>query len=270
MFKTRPRLKMKKFLFLFGTRPEAIKLAPLINKFKERIEDYSITVCSSGQHDEMLYQVLDIFGIKVDYDLKIMKKGQDLFDVTTDALNSIKLILESISPDYVFVHGDTSTTLCASIASFYKKIKLCHVEAGLRTNDIFSPFPEEFNRQVVSKLAHFHFCPTPTSKKNLLNDGVSDERISITGNTVIDALNYTTEKILGNDLFRDQIKAKINSELDLDYESTKFVLITGHRRENFGTGFQNICKAIKKLSQNNPNIAFVYPVHLNPNVMSQS
>lgn len=257
----------KKILFLFGTRPEAIKLAPLINKFKEQKEDYSITICSTGQHNEMFYQVLKIFDIEVDKDLKIMRQGQDLFDIASGSLTAIKPVLEEVKPDYVFVHGDTSTTMTASIASFYKEIKICHIEAGLRTYNIYSPFPEEFNRQVVSRLAHFHFCPTELSKNNLISEGVLSEKILVTGNTVIDALKFTSEKLKKDRHLEKTIKKEISSIVDFDFESKRFVLITGHRRENFGEGFINICKGIKKLSQSNPDVGFIYPVHMNPNVL---
>ena len=215
----------KKILFLFGTRPEAIKLAPLINKFKEQKEDYSITICSTGQHNEMFYQVLKIFDIEVDKDLKIMRQGQDLFDIASGSLTAIKPVLEEVKPDYVFVHGDTSTTMTASIASFYKEIKICHIEAGLRTYNIYSPFPEEFNRQVVSRLAHFHFCPTELSKNNLISEGVLSEKILVTGNTVIDALKFTSEKLKKDRHLEKTIKKEISSIVDFDFESKDLSLL---------------------------------------------
>ncbi len=255
---------MKKVLLVFGTRPEAIKMAPLVKAF-EKEEDIETRICVTAQHREMLDQVLDMFDITPHYDLNIMKPGQDLYDVTANVLLGMKDILSEFKPNIVLVHGDTTTTSSVSLASFYQKIKVGHVEAGLRTNDIYSPWPEEANRQITGVLSNYHFAPTITSKNNLLKENKNEKDIIVTGNTVIDALFLALDKI-END---KKLKEKIENTISLQYrinENKKLILVTGHRRENFGQGFINICKALKTLADNNPDIDIVYPVHLNPNV----
>lgn len=257
---------MKKVLLVFGTRPEAIKMAPLVKEF-EKQKNIEIKVCVTAQHREMLDQVLSVFEIEPDYDLNIMRKGQDLFDITSNVLQSIKNVLSDFTPDMVLVHGDTTTTFAASLAAFYKKIKVGHVEAGLRTYNMYSPWPEEANRQVTSVLADYHFAPTAISKKNLIEEGKNSKNIIVTGNTVIDALFWTLGKIKNNKELKKRIVEEINSQYKID-ETRKIILVTGHRRENFGQGFVNICKSIKTLAVKNPDIDIVYPVHLNPNVQN--
>lgn len=257
---------MKKVLLVFGTRPEAIKMAPLVKEF-EKQKNIEIKVCVTAQHREMLDQVLAVFEIEPDYDLNIMRKGQDLFDITSNVLQSIKNVLSDFTPDMVLVHGDTTTTFAASLAAFYKKIKVGHVEAGLRTYNMYSPWPEEANRQVTSVLADYHFAPTAISKKNLIEEGKNSKNIIVTGNTVIDALFWTLGKIKNNKELKKRIVEEINSQYKID-ETRKIILVTGHRRENFGQGFVNICKSIKTLAVKNPDIDIVYPVHLNPNVQN--
>lgn len=256
---------MKKVLLVFGTRPEAIKMAPLIKAFEKELSIDS-KVCVTAQHREMLDQVLELFDIKPDYDLNLMKPGQDLYDITSNVLLSMKDVLIDFKPDIVLVHGDTTTTLSASLAAFYQQIKVGHVEAGLRTHDIYSPFPEEVNRQITGILASYHFAPTTTSRDNLLKENKDEKNIIVTGNTVIDALFLALKKIkYDRDL---EIKIK-NQILNLKYEikdAKKIILVTGHRRENHGQGFINICEALKTIAINNPDIDIVYPVHLNPNV----
>ncbi|WP_419769417.1 MAG: non-hydrolyzing UDP-N-acetylglucosamine 2-epimerase [Candidatus Marinarcus sp.] len=256
---------MKKILIVFGTRPEAIKMAPLVKAFKKNSANFETKVCVTAQHREMLDQVLEIFEIKPDYDLNIMKAGQDLYDVTTSVLLGLKDVLNNFKPDIVFVHGDTTTTSASSLAAFYNKIKVGHVEAGLRTGDIYSPWPEEANRQITSVLANYHFAPTTTSRDNLLKENKSPQNILVTGNTVIDALYLALDKIENNQELKHKIIQSINSEYKINDEK-RMVLVTGHRRENFGEGFINICNALKTLAVNNPDIDIVYPVHLNPNV----
>ncbi|NBL01145.1 MAG: UDP-N-acetylglucosamine 2-epimerase (non-hydrolyzing), partial [Erysipelotrichia bacterium] len=253
---------MKKILIVFGTRPEAIKMAPLVNEFKKYKDRFDTKVCVTAQHREMLDQVLEIFEIVPDYDLNIMKAGQDLYDVTSSVLLGMKEVLNDFQPDTVFVHGDTSTTFTTALACFYQKISVAHVEAGLRTYNIYSPWPEEANRQLTGKLATYHFAPTPTSEQNLLSDGVAAQQITITGNTVIDALIITVNKITGDEQLQKELIAQIN--LPFDIQNSKFILVTGHRRENFGQGFINICEALKEIAMNNPDIQIVYPVHLTP------
>lgn len=255
---------MKKVLLVFGTRPEAIKMAPLVKAFEH---DTSIEskVCVTAQHREMLDQVLDIFDIKPEYDLNIMKAGQDLFDVTVNVLKGMKEVLNDFKPDIVLVHGDTTTTSSTSLASFYNKIKVGHVEAGLRTGDMYSPWPEEANRQITGILANYHFAPTSTSKDNLLKENKESKNIIVTGNTVIDALFLALDKIENNDELREEIENSINKQYKIN-DKKKLILVTGHRRENFGEGFINICESLKSLALNNPDIDIVYPVHLNPNV----
>ncbi len=255
---------MKKVLLVFGTRPEAIKMAPLVKAF-EKEKNIISKVCVTAQHREMLDQVLDMFDIKPDYDLNIMKAGQDLFDVTTNVLLGLKDVLNDFNPDVVLVHGDTTTTSASSLAAFYNKIKVGHVEAGLRTGDIYSPWPEEANRQITGVLANYHFAPTTTSENNLLKENKNPNDIIVTGNTVIDALFLALDKIEKNANLKSKIVDSINSQYKLQ-DNKKIILVTGHRRENFGQGFVNICEALKTLALNNPDIDIVYPVHLNPNV----
>ena len=242
-------------LFIFGTRPEAIKLAPVIKELKKE-KIFEVKICVTAQHRQMLDQTLEIFEIKSDFDLNIMKNNQDLYDLTSNILIGLNEIFKDYQPDLVFVHGDTTTTLVASLASYYKKIPIAHIEAGLRTNNIYSPFPEEINRQLTSRLSKYHFAPTETSKNNLIKEGIDEKTIFITGNTVIDALLYVVKKVESKEVIIDGYKIT----------NRKIVLITGHRRENFGEGFLNICEAIKELALKHEYIDFVYPVHLNPNV----
>lgn len=255
---------MKKVLLVFGTRPEAIKMAPLVKAF-ENESTIESKVCVTAQHREMLDQVLEMFDIKPDYDLNIMKPGQDLFDVTSNVLLGLKDVLSDFNPDVVLVHGDTTTTSASSLAAFYNKIKVGHVEAGLRTGDLYSPWPEEANRQITGVLSNYHFAPTTTSENNLLKENKDPKNIIVTGNTVIDALFLALDKIEKNDELKTKIIDSINSQYELK-EDKKLILVTGHRRENFGDGFINICEALKTLAINNPDVDIVYPVHLNPNV----
>ena len=259
---------MTKVLLVFGTRPEAIKMAPLVLELKKQSK-IETEVCVTGQHREMLDQVLNLFEIKPDYDLNIMKPNQDLYDVTSAVTIGMRHVLESSKPDVVLVHGDTTTSFAAALSAFYKKIKVGHVEAGLRTHDIYSPWPEEMNRQLTGRIATYNFAPTETAKRNLIQEGVSPEKIEVTGNTVIDALHKVISMLNQNKGAREFVAKRI---LELGYDvrrldsGRRVVLITGHRRENFGDGFLHICKAIKELSQQFDDVDFVYPVHLNPNV----
>ncbi len=262
----------QKILIVFGTRPEAIKMAPLVKALQKHPDGFQTIVCVTGQHREMLDQVLKIFEVTPDYDLNIMKSGQDLYDVTSRVLTGMRDVLYEVKPDMVLVHGDTTTSTATALAAFYQQIPVGHVEAGLRTQNIYSPWPEEMNRQITGRIATFHFAPTPLSRENLKHEGVDDERIKVTGNTVIDALQLAVEKIkttpgivtdLQNLLAGQGISEKRVSEWE---SSRRLVLITGHRRENFGDGFLNICHAIKELAMQYPDTDFVYPVHLNPNV----
>jgi len=255
---------MKKILLVFGTRPEAIKMAPLVKAFQKDTY-FETKVCVTAQHREMLDQVLDMFNIVPEYDLNLMKPGQDLYDITTNVLLGMKAVLTDFEPDVVLVHGDTTTTSATSLAAFYQKIKVGHVEAGLRTHDIYSPWPEEANRQITGVLASYHFAPTTTSQANLLRENKDQKNILVTGNTVIDALFLALDKIENNQELKDEIIKKINTQYKLD-DSKKLILVTGHRRENFGQGFTNICESLKNLALNNQDINIVYPVHLNPNV----
>lgn len=260
---------MKKIMLVFGTRPEAIKMAPLVKEFQKFPNQFETIVCVTGQHREMLDQVLSLFKIKPEYDLNIMQHGQDLYDVTSRVLIGMRDILKEAAPDVVLVHGDTSTSTATALAAFYQQVPVGHVEAGLRTHNIYSPWPEEINRQLTGRLASHHFSPTILSKQNLLREGVSEDKIVVTGNTVIDALYMVIDKIkadknLSLELLND-IKSK-GYNIERLNTNRRLVLITGHRRENFGEGFINICKAIKTLSENFPEIDFVYPMHLNPNV----
>lgn len=256
---------MKKVMLVFGTRPEAIKMAPLVKKFQE-YSDFQILVCVTAQHREMLDQVLDIFDIKPDYDLNIMKQGQDLYDITSRVMLGLRDVFNESNPDIVLVHGDTTTSMAAALAAFYKQIPVAHIEAGLRTNDIYSPWPEEMNRRMTGRIATYHFAPTELSRQNLLKENVDDKNIIITGNTVIDALFMVVDKIKNDTALAETLKNNIkNNGYDVERQK-KLVLITGHRRENFGEGFKNICCAIRDLSIKYPEVDFVYPMHLNPNV----
>lgn len=253
---------MKNVFFVFGTRPEAIKLAPLINQLKQN-KNINLTVCVTAQHREMLDQVLNLFGITPDIDLNLMKPEQDLTGVTSDVLMGLKPIFQTTRPDWVVVHGDTTTTFAAALAAFYAKIPIAHVEAGLRTGDFYAPWPEEMNRTFAGKLATLHFAPTKKSKENLLKEGIPEESIYITGNTVIDALLETRKTFLQN----THISKKLKEDFSFLNPQKKTILITGHRRENFGQGFENICKSLKALAERE-DIQLVYPVHLNPNVQT--
>lgn len=256
-------------MLVFGTRPEAIKMAPLVKEFQARANEFDTIVCVTGQHREMLKQVLELFDIKPDYDLEIMKEGQDLYDVTTRVLLGMREVLKKTKPDVVLVHGDTTTSTAAALATFYQQIPVGHVEAGLRTHNIYSPWPEEMNRQLTGRMASYHFAPTELSRKNLLAEGIATDRIFITGNTVIDALQQVVTRVKGNADLRNEVSRKL---LQFGYDvnrleaGRRLVLITGHRRENFGEGFLNICRAIQTLSKRFPEVDFVYPMHLNPNV----
>jgi UDP-N-acetylglucosamine 2-epimerase (non-hydrolysing) len=255
---------MKKVLLVFGTRPEAIKMAPLVKAF-EKDNNIQSKVCVTAQHREMLDQVLEMFDITPDYDLNLMKPGQDLYDITANVLIGLKDVLRAFKPDVVLVHGDTTTTSASSLAAFYEKIKVGHVEAGLRTGDIYSPWPEEANRQITGVLANYHFAPTSTSSNNLIKENKDTKNIIVTGNTVIDALFLALAKIENNEDLKNSIIETINKQYTIN-ENQKIILVTGHRRENFGQGFINICESLKTLAINNPTIDIVYPVHLNPNV----
>lgn len=253
-------------LFAFGTRPEAIKMAPLVKEL-EKESTFQVTVAVTAQHREMLDQVLSLFEITPDYDLDIMKAGQDLYDVTSQVLLGMREVLAQSRPDLVLVHGDTATTFAASLAAFYSRIPVGHVEAGLRTHDLYSPWPEEANRQLTGRLAKWHFAPTERNKKDLLTEATGDSNIVVTGNTVIDALQWVGQKISESDSLRKSIKEQLErAGLKFDLEGHQYVLVTGHRRENFGQGFENICAALKLLAEQYSSVHFVYPVHLNPNV----
>lgn len=260
---------MKRLLLVFGTRPEAIKMAPLVNAFKELSDHFETVVCVTGQHREMLDQVLELFQIVPDYDLNIMKSNQDLYDVTSRVLLGLRDVFKEVKPDVVFVHGDTTTSMAAALAAFYQQIPVAHVEAGLRTYNIYSPWPEEMNRCITGRIATYNFAPTLCSKNNLLKENVEEKSILVTGNTVIDALHWVVNKIESDAQLRESIIAEIDS---MGYDTKRLelgqrlVLITGHRRENFGDGFLNICHAIASLAEKYPNVDFVYPMHLNPNV----
>ncbi|MGM9847439.1 MAG: non-hydrolyzing UDP-N-acetylglucosamine 2-epimerase [Muribaculaceae bacterium] len=281
---------MKKVMLVFGTRPEAIKMAPLVKKFQERREDFETVVCVTGQHREMLDQVLEIFDIKPDYDLNIMKQGQDLYDVTARVLTGMRDVLQQVKPDVVLVHGDTTTSTAAALAAFYQQIPVGHVEAGLRTHNIYSPWPEEMNRQITGRIAEYNFAPTPLSERNLV-DEKAHGKIYVTGNTVIDALYMIVDKLKNDKSLAEEQKAvlakagydvtrvegqesRVKGQGSPDYSlksidsksSRKLVLITGHRRENFGDGFIRMVTAMKDLSEKYPDVDFVYPMHLNPNV----
>tara|TARA_B100000886_G_scaffold335096_1_gene291626 strand:+ start:940 stop:2061 length:1122 start_codon:yes stop_codon:yes gene_type:complete len=250
---------MKKILIIFGTRPEAIKMAPVIKEFEKYKHEFEVKTCVTAQHREMLDQVLDFFEIKADYDLDLMKPRQNLYSLTADIINYLKPIMEDFIPDYVFVHGDTTTTMAASIAGFYSGAKLCHVEAGLRTNNKLSPFPEEINRQITSRVCDYHFAPTEKSKNNLIKENILKESILVTGNTVIDALLDSVKKVKKN-------PSDLIMELSRKIDKREVILVTGHRRENHGKGFERICRALKKIAADDINRLIIYPVHLNPNV----
>ena len=260
---------MKKIMLVFGTRPEAIKMCPLVKEFQKYPENFETIVCVTGQHREMLDQVLRIFEVQPDYDLNIMKQGQDLYDVTARVLVGMRDVLKEVLPDVVLVHGDTTTSTAAALAAFYQQIPVGHVEAGLRTYNIYSPWPDEMNRQITSRIATFDFAPTPLSKANLLKENVSEDKIFVTGNTVIDALHMVVHKLKNNKALADE-QTKVLAEAGYDVtrlkDGKKLVLITGHRRENFGEGFINMVTAMKDLSEQYPAVDFVYPMHLNPNV----
>lgn len=257
-------------MLVFGTRPEAIKMAPLVKEFQKYPKEFQTVVCVTGQHREMLDQVLRLFGIVPDYDLNIMKQGQDLYDVTARVLTGMRDVLKESRPDVVLVHGDTTTSTAAALASFYQQIPVAHVEAGLRTHNIYSPWPEEMNRQITGRIATYHFAPTALSRRNLLEEGVRPESIVVTGNTVIDALYMVVDKIKGDDglniSLRDDLREAGYDVDRLKTDAKRLILITGHRRENFGEGFIHICRAIKTLTGKYPDVDFVYPMHLNPNV----
>lgn len=259
---------LKKVLLVFGTRPEAIKMVPLVLELKKH-PDIETHVCVTGQHREMLDQVLDLFNITPDYDLNIMKQGQDLYDITSRVILGMKDVLNDCKPNIVFVHGDTTTSTATALATFYKQIPVAHVEAGLRTYNIYSPWPEEMNRQITGRIASIHFAPTLNSKQNLLLEGIKENNIYVTGNTVIDTLYLVKDKIYTDNILATKIEESITQNgynIDRINKNKKLVLITGHRRENFGDGFMNICNAIKHLSLKYPNVDFIYPMHLNPNV----
>ena len=252
---------MKKIMLVFGTRPEAIKMCPLIKEFQKHPETFETVVCVTGQHREMLDQVLRIFDVKPDFDLNIMKQGQDLYDVTSRVLTGMRDVLDETKPDVVLVHGDTTTSMAAAMAAFYRQIPVGHVEAGLRTHNIYSPWPEEMNRQITGRIATFDFAPTPLSRQNLLDEGVAPEKITVTGNTVIDALHWVVDNVM-----KKGYMPKDPSVASLPRGERRLVLITGHRRENFGEGFISMCSAIRDLALKYPDVDFVYPMHLNPNV----
>lgn len=288
------KTQKKRILLVFGTRPEAIKMAPLVKEFEKHPKQFETLVCVTGQHREMLDQVLNLFEIVPDYDLNIMKAGQDLYDVTSRVLLGMRDVLKEAKPDVVLVHGDTATSTTAALAAFYQQIPVGHVEAGLRTHNIYSPWPEEMNRQLTGRLTTYHFSPTPLSKQNLLDEGIKESYITVTGNTVIDALFWVIDKMKNDKSLEETItqtlvefglpiekitswcsynSSKLVKSNQKDHheqsntpKTRKLVLITGHRRENFGQGFLNICEAIKELSQQHPDVDFVYPMHLNPNV----
>ena len=260
---------MKKVMLVFGTRPEAIKMAPLVKEFEKHSNDFETIVCVTGQHREMLDQVLQLFEIKPQYDLNIMKQGQDLYDVTARVLVGMRDVLKEVQPDVVLVHGDTTTSMTAALAAFYQQIPVGHVEAGLRTHNIYSPWPEEMNRQMTGRMATYNFSPTPLSRQNLLEEKVCESTITVTGNTVIDALYWVVDKIKNTESLSAELTTKLKTAgYDVERLSTgkKLVLITGHRRENFGDGFINMCTAIRDLTNKYPDVDFVYPMHLNPNV----
>lgn len=256
-------------MLVFGTRPEAIKMAPLVKEFQKYPKEFETIVCVTGQHREMLDQVLRIFEIRPDYDLDIMKQGQDLYDVTARVLTGMRDVLKEAQPDVVLVHGDTTTSTASALAAFYQQIPVGHIEAGLRTHNIYSPWPEEMNRLITGRIATYHFSPTPLSRQNLLAEGIKEEAITVTGNTVIDALYWVVEKIKNNKFLSVELGSFLKTagyDVNRLNNNRRLVLITGHRRENFGDGFIHMCLAIKNLVEKYPQVDFVYPMHLNPNV----
>lgn len=256
-------------MLVFGTRPEAIKMAPLVKEFQKYPKEFETIVCVTGQHREMLDQVLRIFEIRPDYDLDIMKQGQDLYDVTARVLTGMRDVLKEAQPDVVLVHGDTTTSTASALAAFYQQIPVGHIEAGLRTHNIYSPWPEEMNRLITGRIATYHFSPTPLSRQNLLAEGIKEETITVTGNTVIDALYWVVEKIKNNKFLSVELGSFLKTagyDVNRLNDNRRLVLITGHRRENFGDGFIHMCLAIKNLVEKYPQVDFVYPMHLNPNV----
>lgn len=259
---------MKKVLIVFGTRPEAIKMAPLVKKCQQKSDKLKTIVCVTGQHRQMLDQVLEVFDIKPDYDLNIMAPNQDLYDITSKVLLGMRDVIKDSSPDVILVHGDTTTSMAATIAGFYQQVKIAHVEAGLRTYNLYSPWPEEMNRQITDRLCDYCFAPTTTSKDNLLQEKIEESKIIVTGNTVIDALLMAIDIIKSNLNLQDTIVSELDKKGYKIIEDRKYILVTGHRRENFGEGFLNICKSLKDIAISNPDIDIVYPVHLNPNVQA--
>lgn len=260
---------MKKIMLVFGTRPEAIKMAPLVKEFQKRKDTFETIVCVTGQHREMLDQVLRIFDIRPDYDLNIMKQGQDLYDVTARVLVGMRDVLDEAKPDVVLVHGDTTTSTAAALAAFYRQIPVGHVEAGLRTHNIYSPWPEEMNRQLTGRIATYNFAPTALSRENLLKESVDDAKITVTGNTVIDALYWVVDRIKDDKSLNAELAETLKAagyDTERLNDGRRLVLITGHRRENFGDGFISMCRAIRHLTEKYPEVDFVYPMHLNPNV----
>jgi UDP-N-acetylglucosamine 2-epimerase (non-hydrolysing) len=251
---------MKRIFLVFGTRPEAIKMAPLIKEFQKHKDKFDTKVCVTAQHREMLDQVLTFFEIKPDYDLNLMRPGQNLYQLTADVIVGIKPVLEEFKPDIVLVHGDTTTSTIAALAAFYAGAKIGHVEAGLRTYNKYAPYPEEMNRQLTSRIVDYNFAPTQKSRQNLLNEGISEESIVVTGNTIIDALFWAQDKLK---MYKDEEICQLKQIVD---STKKLILVTGHRRENFGDGFLNICEAIRQVSEKNRDVQIIYPVHLNPNV----
>lgn len=250
---------MKKVLIVFGTRPEAIKMAPLVKAFKKETDSFETKLCVTAQHREMLDQVLEFFNIVPDFDLDLMSPGQSLYGLTAKIITSMQTVLEAFMPDFVFVHGDTTTTMAGSIASFYSGAKVCHIEAGLRTHNKWSPFPEEINRQIAGRISDYHFAPTATSKANLIQENIEENTILVTGNTVIDALLESVARVNEN-------PSALIQELSNQLGDKELILVTGHRRENHGAGFERICEALKQIALNDPNRLIVYPVHLNPKV----
>ena len=258
---------MKKILLVFGTRPEAIKMAPLAKAFQAQTKHFEIKVCVTAQHREMLDQVLSLFAITADFDLNIMQPNQDLYDITSHVLNGMKAVFKDFRPDVVFVHGDTTTTFAVSLAAFYEKITVAHIEAGLRTGNLYSPWPEEANRKLTTQLTRYHFAPTPQSRDNLIKENVDPTNIVVTGNTVIDALLLMTDKLKTDTIFCSTVREAVKQK-GFDPQAAEFILVTGHRRENFGQGFIDICTALKTIALARPHLNIVYPVHLNPNVLT--
>lgn len=256
---------MKKILLIFGTRPEAIKMAPLVKAFKEQNKCFETKVCVTAQHREMLDQVLSLFEIEAEFDLNVMQPNQDLYAITSNILIGMKAVFQCFRPDFIFVHGDTTTTFAASLAAFYEKILVGHIEAGLRTGNLYSPWPEEANRKLTSQLTRYHFAPTEQGRDNLLKENVAPDKIIVTGNTVIDALLLMKNKLENAPGFREKVHDSIKQK-GFDPKAAEFILVTGHRRENFGQGFVDICTALKTIALERPTINIVYPVHLNPNV----